>query len=91
MAVQYGAVTITSTATLILPANTARRGCLVVNNGSVAVYFGFDASVTASTGMPLAASGGVLMDSGDNDSFRTAIWGITASSTSDVRYSEWTP
>lgn len=90
MSVQYNAVTVTNVATLILPSNPSRRGALVYNNGTVTVYLGFDSSVTSTTGLPLVA-GATYNDSGDSDLYRSDIYGITASSSSDVRFHEWTP
>lgn len=50
----YGQVAILTTATQIIAANNSRAALLVTNEGTATVYLG-DASVTTSTGFPLAA------------------------------------
>jgi len=88
----YGAVTVDTTVggILIMASNPLRKGCLIVNNGSVTIYLGMDNSVTSSTGLPLAANA-TFNNSGFNDLWKGAIWGITASSSSDTRFWEWGP
>jgi len=81
----YNTVTVADTATQILAANARRKGCLIRNNSSQTVYLGFDSSVTTSNGLPLGANE-TLMNSGQFEAYRGAIYGIVASSTSDVRY-----
>ena len=50
----YGAVTVLTTATLIVPANTARRNLTVTNaSASGIIYIGPDTSVATSNGIPL--------------------------------------
>lgn len=88
MANTYNSVTVTSAATVIVAAETWRSGLTLYNNGSVTVYIGTDSSVTSSTGMPLAAAG--AYDFNGFMSYRGPIYGITASSTADVRYLSWT-
>lgn len=85
----YGAISIGNTATLILPANNARKGCLIGNNsGSVVLYVGPDSAVTSSTGMPVA-TGATFQNSDLDAAWRGDIYGIVASSTADIRYWEW--
>jgi hypothetical protein len=71
-------VSVTASATPILPANSSRSGVSIVNTGSTTVYIGNSASVTTSTGYPVLASSAV--------GFATtlAIFGVTASSSSTV-------
>lgn len=89
MAAQYITVTVQSTAggTQILPANNDRRGVIVYNNGSVAIYLGFDGNVTTSSGMPILPQSSFTLN-GDR-CWRGIIQGIAASATSDVRIWEW--
>ena len=87
MATAFGAITVTTTATIILPANGRRRSCLINNNGSAILYIGFDSTVTSVTGMPVLA-GGFWINSGETDAFRGVIYGIAASGTLDVRFEE---
>lgn len=50
----YGQVAILTSATQIIAANTSRAALLVTNAGGATIYLG-DASVTTSTGFPLAS------------------------------------
>ncbi len=86
----YGAVTVTGAATQIMASNMERKGCVIVNNGAVTIYLGMDASVTSSTGLPLAA-GATFGNSNFYALWRGAIYGVTASSSSDTRFWEWGP
>lgn len=79
-----------TSATLIMAANTMRKGCLITNNGSVIIYLGMDANVTSSNGLPLTA-GSTLQNSDLEAAWRGAIYGAAASSTADVRFWEWGP
>lgn len=89
MANTYNSVTVQSTsATLVLVANTWRQGLTLYNNGSVTVYIGTDSSVTSSTGIPLLA--GANYDFNGWGSYKGDLYGRAASATADVRYIEWT-
>lgn len=90
MSATYNAVTISSTATNILPADNNRRGFMITNNGGNIVYIGFDSSVTSSNGIQILPQDKFDL-TGEHNVYKGAVWGITASSTSDVRYWEWTP
>jgi hypothetical protein len=90
MSVSYGAITVGATATLILGSNPNRRGAVIENNGTVILYIGFDSSVTTSNGIAIVA-GGNYINSADGECYKGAYYGITASSTCDCRYQEWTP
>lgn len=89
MAVSYNAVSVTSAVTNILPANNGRRGFLISNNGSVIIYIAFDSSVTSSTGIQILPQDRFTL-TGDDATWKGAIWGITASGSSDIRYWDWT-
>ena len=77
------AVSVTSSATLLRAANTSRKALLICNNGAADLYVGLS-DVTAASGVPVKASGGVLTIA---PPFITgqAIYGRTASATIDVR------
>lgn len=77
------AVSVGSTATLILAANADRERALIVNNGSQTIYLGKDNTVTTANGLPLAA-GASLEDDRTSDAW----YGIVASGTADVRVLE---
>lgn len=88
MAAQYNTVSVGSTATVILPANLARRGCLVTNTSAGTVYLGFDANVTTANGIPIVQNA-FFNNSGENIAWRGVIYGIVSSGTSDCRFMEW--
>lgn len=77
----YGNVTISSTATIIRAANSSRKKILIKNNGTQTVYIGVS-GVTTSTGIPLSSSVNIVLNTDD------VIYGITSTSTSDIRYIE---
>lgn len=74
-----------TTATLLLAANPARATAMLVNNGTATVFLGKDATVTTTTGIPLAA-GASLVDDRSSDAW----YGILATGTGDVRVLEVT-
>lgn len=89
MANTQNAVTVQSSgATLVLAANTWRRGFNVYNNSAVTIYLGFDSTVTSSTGTPVLPNASFTSD-GMNP-WKTDVYARAASSTADVRYLEWT-
>jgi hypothetical protein len=88
MAVEYGSVTITTSATKVIDSNPARRGLILANNGSAVVYIGPNDQVTPSTGIPIAANGN-LTDSGPRDLWKGVVYAIVASGTVDLRYMWW--
>jgi len=88
MANSYNTVTVTSAATLVKAANSWRAGITLYNVGTATVYVGTDSSVTSSTGMPVAQGG--AYDFNGWEGYRGDIYAITASSTADLRYLEWT-
>ncbi len=88
MANSEAAVTVTNAATLVLAANTWRRGFNVYNNGSVAIYLGFDTSVTSSNGTPVLPQASFTSDG--FSPWKSNVYAITASSTADTRVLEWT-
>lgn len=75
-----GAVSVASTATVILAASDLAKKRIIKNNGTQTVYLG-DASVTTANGMPIDP-GEAWVDEDGCDAW----YGIVASSTADVRY-----
>jgi hypothetical protein len=86
----YGSVTVASTAggTLIVAPNSNRKGLILVNTSAQTVYLGHDTNITTSNGIPLLQNGVLTEDSGGDKVYQGPYYGITASSTSDVRYDE---
>ena len=87
-AAAFVAVRVTSSATLHRAAHTRRNALLICNNGLAELSVGLS-DVTAASGVPVKASGGVLTIA---PPFITgqAIYGRTASATIDVRVWEVT-
>ena len=71
-AIQTNQVTVTGSATQIVPAYSSRSGIVIVNTGATTVYIGETAAVTTATGFPVIA--------GTSVSFSTtgAVYGITS-------------
>jgi hypothetical protein len=88
--VAYGAVTVTTVATLILAANGKRLNSLIANNASQTVFLGPDSSVTTANGIPLQAGTMLKEDSGTERVWTGDVYGIVAATTADVRYWERT-
>lgn len=85
----YGAVNVSNAPTLIVAGNCKRQELTIINNSSsVDIFIGPDANVTTSNGIPLYASQRNDRWKGPGMTWLGDIWGITASSTADVRYWE---
>ena len=86
----YGNVSVTTSATEIVPANVARREIDIANNSSsTTMYVGIDSSVTTSNGFPIyprqnRSKVDILT------TYKGPIYGIVASGTVDTRYWETT-
>lgn len=86
MPATYGAVTVTSSATLIIAENVSRKELTITNNdGTSPLYLGTDSSVTASTGSPLYPYQTTDRSRGMG-TWLGPIYGITSSASVDVRY-----
>ena len=86
----YNTVTVSDTATEIVPANTARRNVTIVNTEEAKiVYIGPDSSITTSNAIPLYET-----QTRDQDripeGYQGPIYGIVSTGTADVRYWETT-
>lgn len=77
----YGAVSVSTTATVIKAANASRELIIIRNNGGTSIFIG-DSGVTTSDGYELEAGQSVNLFTED------AIYGIVASGTEDARYLE---
>lgn len=82
----YGAVSVTDTATAVpATALTGRTRILIENLGNTAIFVGSDNTVTTTTGLRLAAGASIELDAGAAVTlFAIAQTGLTA----DVRYFE---
>ncbi len=79
------AVSVGTSATKILSANTQRQSFIITNNeDDETVYLGPDNTVTTIDGIPIFAKGFMASDKGFN-LYRADIFGIVASGTADVR------
>lgn len=81
------AVDVTSSATLIMPANTRRTSFYMFNNGATRIFIGESSSVDTTTGFPLEAFSQFSEDEGNNI-YKGDIYGITAGTTEEIRYWE---
>jgi hypothetical protein len=84
----YGTKTVANSATLIVDANPQRIGLILVNTSTQTVYLGHDTSVTTANGIPLKTDMNLTEDSSGTKMYMGPFYGITANSTSDVRYDE---
>lgn len=87
MATVYNNVTVASTATQILASNPGRRMFVIYNNGTNIVYIAPDSNVTTTTGIPILQQSSFTQNG--SRMWMGAWFGITASSTSDVRYMDY--
>ena len=86
----YGNVAVASLATQIFGSNPLRKGFLIGNNSNLTLYIGMDANVTATTGYPIAAGGGIASDD-FGGVWKGAVWGVCSGGTGDIRYWEFGP
>jgi len=84
----FNTVTITTSATEIVAADTARKGSIMKNTSSGTVFLGQDNTVTTSNGLPLLQDE-TFINAGFQDCWRGTVFGIVAASTSDVRFWNW--
>lgn len=82
----YGQQDVSTNAVEVVSGDTSRRSALIQNLGPEPVFVGFDSSVTPTTGVQIAAGGGTYSD----ETFSGALYAITSSGTSDVRFQEVT-
>lgn len=83
----YGAVSVGTSATQVIPASDDRLGFLIQNGSSgTPVYIGFDSNVTAGNGVILPAPNGIYTD----ETYTGDVYVIAGSSGTDVRYQEIT-
>lgn len=88
MSDSYGNVTVDTSADVIIANLTSRRSIIIYNNGTAIIYIGLDDSVTSSNGIPLLPQASIEL-SGKLVSRKTAIYGVSASGSQDVRYITW--
>lgn len=83
----YNVVSVTTSATVILAANSSRNLWAVTHEDTLPVYIGFSSSVTSGdsgTGFPIVAN----QIYGD-DIYTGGIWAIVASGTANLKYWEY--
>jgi hypothetical protein len=78
-----GQVSVTGTATQIVPANTSRSGIVIIQHGTTDVFLG-EANVTTSTGALLVGTKGA----GLAFSSTSAIYGITSGAAQIISFLE---
>ena len=88
MANTYGTSSVGTGASLVIAANTWRRGFNIYNGGSVACYIGFSTAVTTSTGTTVLPTASFSSDGLNN--YKGDVYMISGSATQDIRYMEWT-
>ena len=86
----YAAVTVTDTATLIIPASPRRQSHMMMNNdGAVTVYIGPDTAIADTTAFPLGPLNQLLEDKSKAGFHMGNVYGIcSAGQSAEVRY--WT-
>lgn len=86
----YNTVTVTTSPTLIVAANTKRHSVVITNTSTtVKLYIGPDTSITTSNAIEVPTSNSFAEDSGGVKCYNGPIYGIAGSSI-DVRYWERT-
>lgn len=86
----YNAVSVTTSATLIVAANPRRQSLIIVNTDSTnKLYIGPDTNVTTSNGIEVATGGNFTEDNGGSKVYCGDVYGI-AGGTISVRYWERT-
>ena len=81
----YNAVTVQSSATLIVPANNRRRQLILDNTGTADIFIGPDSAITTSNAPSLRAGSTLVFDANFN---RGAIYGIVVTGTGTMAYWE---
>ena len=91
MASTTAAVSVTSSATVLIAQNFERIGLILENLGTQVVYWGTDSSDTTASGLTLQPAERRVFDfEGGSPQyfFSDGLWGIVASGTADVRVME---
>ena len=83
-------VNVGNTATLIAAANPSRISFIMTNIGTVDVYFGPDSSIVAAQCPIIVPNGSFEEDSGGQQVYLGAYYGITSAGNSNVSYWERT-
>jgi len=82
-------VTVTTGSTAVVALNASRKGLVLTNTGTKAVYFGIGTAAVLGSGIYLSAAGGVWVM--DSNTFTTAaINGIVSAATTTVSIQEFT-
>lgn len=87
----YSAVSVTTSPTLILSANSNRLSLIIVNSdASATLYIGDDSSVSISNGIPISAGSNLTEDSGGTKIWMGPVYGVSSTGTISVRVWERT-
>ena len=86
----FNTVTVTTTATKLVAANTLRESILLTQITDTTIYVGPDDTVTSSNGFPLKQWDIMNENNSGTKVYMGDIYGIVDSSTADVRYWERT-
>ena len=86
----YSNISVGTTATLIVTANSKRQSLIIENNGTATLYVGPDSSVTINNGIQIEEDGNFTEDSGGSRVYQGDWYGITSAGTADTRYWERT-
>lgn len=86
--------TVTTTPQIVAGYDPYRTSLVITNRSGVVVYFGYSASLTATTGLKdsgapiLANNGRVQLNRNSGDDPRLAIWAVVATGTATVNVLE---
>ena len=78
-------VSVGTSATLILAAQSRRKSTLIFNNSAATVFIGPDSTITTSNAFPVLTQTSFVEDDGNQRMYSGDIYGIVASGSSDVR------
>ena len=87
-AYQYGSVTATTGATLVMAASRGRTGVVLCNDGTAKIYIGLDSSLTTANGLPIGGNS-CYSASSPQETWKGTFYAITTTGTADVRYQEY--
>lgn len=78
----YGAIDVTTAATLVRPDNSKRASVVIQNTGASKIYVGSDAAVTTANGLQIDPGGMVSITT------QSAVYAVSETGTNNVRWLE---
>ena len=84
----FNTVTVTTSATLIVGANTQRQSLIIDNTSAQDLYIGPDDSVTTANGTRIVKGGNLTETNDGTRPYMGPYYGIVGATTSDIRYWE---